>query len=617
MNRREEISSTEKLLDLIRDDSNSEKTPPWTPVDPKGRRRRFITPVNVGVEISDLDLRLVKLRQAASQKWEWLDSKRIPFPAGLSKTDTPFSAFLKTTLSRFCQGLHRVRIWCALSSPAVDIRYLKIPKVPRNQIANAVFWTYKKEMNFQDSTVVFNYQIIGETSENGVSKTEIMAYTAPRHETDRLKALFDAAGFDLAGITPLSFALQNLMMKNAPSRAQTNGECSLWIGTDWSCIDLFSEGKLVLSRGIRAGMNSMIEAIKDEMLPIKHTPPSGGLEMENPAGFEGDSRQADEATGRAREMLFGVLYPGASAGGDGGLCENEIFKMVHPVLQRLVRQVDRTLKHYSMHFNNKVMGRIYLSGPLSGFSPMLDYITRQLDIPTFAMNPWESGRILAPPHPVFSGSCEQTLLAVAAGAALCVDPLSPNLLMTQKEQSQMEQVRRINRGVLILFLFIICFLAGMAFWHDRQIGQKRALAAEFHKQLAGCTPRVDKKLILDQVMRIKNAENALSSHGKKLLSVAIVSELANLTPKDIRLLRIDSGPSPEPAKKGDPPKRTLTMDGVVFGNRQMFDAILVGYFLRLKNSPIFGDFKIPGRRCQTLNDREVLRFTGEITIEDI
>jgi len=618
LNQLDKMSSTERPLDLIRDDSNSDKSPSWVSPARKGRRMHFhfSAPVTVGVEISDLDLRLVKRKQGSSQKEEWLDFQRIPIPAGLSKTGAPFSAFLKTNLHSFCQGLRRVKIWCALSSPAVDIRYLKIPKVPRDQIANAVYWTYKKEVAFSDTEVVFNYQIIGETSENGALKTEVIGYTAPRHETEALKALFDAAGFDLVGITPLSFSLQNLL-KRIPTETSTAGTCSLWIGMDWSCIDLFSDGKLILSRGIRAGMNSMVEAIKDDLLARDQKIPSNGLQMETDTWSDGDSPQADTATLRAREMLFGILNPGAFAKGDGCLSENKILEIVRPVLTRLVRQVDRTLKHYSLHFNNKVISTLYLFGPLSGYSPMVDYVTGKLELTTVTMNLCEGGLKPSGPIPVSSNSYERNLMAVAAGTALCVDPLSPNLLRTHKDQSRLEQIRRINQGVLTVFLFMICMLAGVAFWQNHQIGQKRARASELHRQLEGYTPRVDKKLILDQVTRIKDAENALSSHGEKLLSVAIVSELASLTPKDIRLLRISYDLSPEPDKKGHRPVRTLMMDGVVFGNRQIFDTTLAGFLLRLKNSPLFGNFRIPTRRYETLNDREVLRFTGEITVEGV
>ncbi len=618
MNQVDEMSSAEKLLDLIRDDSHSDKPPPWVPSVRRGGRIpfRFSAPVMVGVEMSDLDLRLVKLRQVAFQKWEWLDFKRIPFPSDLTKTGAPFSAFLKTNLQGFCEGHRRVRIWCALSSPAVDIRYLRIPKVPGNQVTNAVYWTYKKELAFRDSEVVFNYQIIGETSENGALKTEVTAYTAPRQEVATLKAQFDEAGFDLAGIAPLSFSLQNLL-KSTPTERPTAGACSLWIGMDWSCIDLFSDGKMVLSRGIRAGMNSMVEAIKEELPASDRQPSEDGLEMEHTDELDGVSSQADEATLRAREMLFGILNPGASPEGHGRLSENEVFEIVRPVLQRLVRQVDRTLKHYSLHFNNKVIGKLYLSGPLSCCSPMVDYVTSQLEITTVTMNPYNGGIRPSASVPVPSSLYEQTLMAVAAGTALCVDPLSPNLLMTHKEQSRLEQMRRINRGALALFLCIMCVLSGAAFWQDRQIRQNRVRASELHRQLEDYTPRVDKKLILDQVVRVKDTANALSCHSEKLLSVAIVSELAGLTPKDIRLVRISSDLAPEPDKKGNRPARTLMMDGVVFGNRQIFDTTLAGYFLRLENSPLFGNFRIPSRRYETLNDREVLRFTGEITVEGV
>ena len=44
---------------------------------------------------------------------------------------------------------------------------------------------------------------------------------------------------------------------------------SLFIGTDFSRIDIYSEGNLVMTRDIRAGLNSLVDALAEGFNEIK------------------------------------------------------------------------------------------------------------------------------------------------------------------------------------------------------------------------------------------------------------------------------------------------------------------------------------------------------------
>ena len=91
-----------------------------------------------------------------------------------------------------------------------------------------------------------------------------MAYTAPKQEIKDLKDLFSKAGFPLTGISIVPFALQSLL-RTGRIKTDESHISSLYIGRDWSRIDIFSEGCLVLSRGIKAGVKTMLEALRTEI----------------------------------------------------------------------------------------------------------------------------------------------------------------------------------------------------------------------------------------------------------------------------------------------------------------------------------------------------------------
>ena len=145
MVKREEISSTEKLLKLIRttketDPKQDKAVPEPSPAQPSVSSRprifKFGKSVTVGVDISYHDLKLVKTQQAADKKYQLLDYKTIPFEAGVGMESPRFVAFLKAALNNFRASTKHFSVWCSMSSARVETRCLRIPKVQKKQINN-------------------------------------------------------------------------------------------------------------------------------------------------------------------------------------------------------------------------------------------------------------------------------------------------------------------------------------------------------------------------------------------------------------------------------------------------------------------------------------------------
>jgi len=183
--RQDEISSTERLLDLIR--GKDVKDPDSSVIHPSYSaaaetkfsflkaftlKRKII----VGVDIGRKNLRLVKVSQSADKNLELLDCLRVPFDPKVPQKSPRFHHFLRSALERFCDPSETLEIWSTISTANVETRYLRIPKVPKKQIFNAVFWTYKKDISFDEQNDIFDYEILGDILEDGVQKTEVMAY---------------------------------------------------------------------------------------------------------------------------------------------------------------------------------------------------------------------------------------------------------------------------------------------------------------------------------------------------------------------------------------------------------------------------------------------------------
>ena len=238
MAKRDEFSSTEKLLELIRTNSSGDIDTAEANTPPASFSGRFTAvlrnaltlkkSVTVGVDIGYNDLKLVKIQTTSSQNIELTDYTRIPFEPDINPEHPDFVKFLKTSLSRFCGSLKYPDIWANISSAKIDLRYLKIPKVPQKQIANAVYWSHKRVAPFNEEDVILDFEVIEETVEGGTPKITAISYTTPKQDVRTFKSLFSRSGYPLRGISTVPFSFQNLL-RSGWVRQEQNTVSNLYI----------------------------------------------------------------------------------------------------------------------------------------------------------------------------------------------------------------------------------------------------------------------------------------------------------------------------------------------------------------------------------------------------
>ena len=228
----------------------------------------FQRPLTVGVDIGHQALQMVKVEEVAADQWKLVDFRLVPIPATIARGTHEFTNFLKSEMGKFCGTAKGIQIWNLMSSSKVDVRFIKIPKVPRKQLENAVYWTAKRELSFEDMDTILDFEVQSDLVEQGVKKTSVMVYTAPRSEVESVVELFADAGYQLSGLTIAPFAIQNLFRtKWMPTYGETLA--SLYLGREGARIDIYSRGSLILTRDIKTGMNSMVESLVENYIDRK------------------------------------------------------------------------------------------------------------------------------------------------------------------------------------------------------------------------------------------------------------------------------------------------------------------------------------------------------------
>ncbi len=639
------ISSTEKLLDLIRGKKASgkasaspvvRKSPPQKPgpASPKrpvkperpektAKKRPPIfsfsprvfkgqSKVTVGISLGENELRLVKVGQGADKKRVLLNYETVQYPARISPKNPQFVLFLKRILTQFCRESKRPEIWSSISSEKVEMRYLRIPKVPRKQVANTVYWTFKRDVSFDEKTDIFDFSLLGEVSEAGVQKTEVMAYTAPRDEVNQLRDLFAKCGFPLTGITIVPFLLQNLLRSRWVG-TEAKSACSLYIGRDWSRIDIFSNGNLVLSRGIKAGMQSMIESLRQQIAGEEPTPRHGEEEEpfpEEPAAA--DLAQLPEAD-EARRIFFGFIHHPQLVDNPPirKFVESDIFEMILPALERLIRQMERTLEHYALKFESAGVERIYLSGPVNTQQLMVDHIGEQLGMEIDVFDPMGEASPLSDSITPPKSRYKREAFLPAVGLALSDSEQTPNFIRTYQDKQKAAKTRQINSLLFAGLLLVMVACGAVYFRQSEQIDEKEMKVFALQRELDSFAPRVDRDLIGLLLQKVKKGQESMKGVGRRYKPVAVINEISRLTPSHIRLqsLSLDMKPT-----TGDSSRRLVRIEGVVFGERLTYESLLAEFLVKLQTSLLLNDFSIQQRTSAFVEGKEVLRFTAQMEI---
>ncbi|MFZ0610933.1 MAG: hypothetical protein WAM73_01700 [Desulfobacterales bacterium] len=628
MAKKDEISSTEKLLDLIRRPGEAAATaePPTSP--PMSTRigsglKNTVSikkATTVGVDIGYDDLKLVKIQNVSPQKHELIDFLRVPFEPDLHPGHHDFARFLRKNLTRFCGSSKNLKLWSCISSARVELRYLKIPKVSQKQLANAVYWSHKKVAPYKESEAIFDFEILGEIVDDGTPKYAAVSFTAPEKEVIFHKNLFSKSGFPLEGVSIVPFAFQNLLRTGwIASPAKTIS--GLYIGRDWSRIDIFSGGNLVLSRGIKAGIKTMNEAMRGMIVENEY---GGSIDIKpelvaSIEGEPGDHRpgQPKFDSEKAQKIFFALLYD-VSPKADGATAlqpeEEEIFRLILPALKRLVQQVERTFDHYAANFDNERVEKLYISSTVRPHRRIVDYIGDELGLPRetfdpFATQPKYLGEIVAP-----TSAAERGSYAPAIGMALSSNSQTPNFLYTYKEKGKAARTRWLNKVTAVAALVLMGICVGIYGWQNRLIDRKKSEVQRLESLLSTYQVPVSQSLILGLVEKTKKKNQEFLEFSRKYLGAVALTEISNLTPPNVRLTGISVHFADKAAGGKEPQPKNVILEGLVLGDRTAFESALAGYLIQLSGSPLFKHPVINQKEPGFFNDKEVLRFTAQLKL---
>ena len=608
MARTDDINSTEKLLNVIR---GAGQVPP----DPDSKKSRVSKTAKktakildissaknasdkkrytIGVDFGQGFIGLAKTIKASDGRPMLIDHKIIRYDHLTSKNTSEFNNLLKSALISFCSSFANCSIWTMMPAGEVNVNYLKVARVPKKQLENVIYWTAKKEMSFDDKDSIFDYEVQKEITDQGLPKYLVMVYTAPKAEIDNIKLLFSNIGVPLAGITIAPFAIQNIFRSGWLTQEEET-YATLFIGNDFSRIDIYNRQDLAMTRGIKTGTSSMIEAIADS--------------------FSEKSASMRIGSDEAKKILFS-LGPDSEklSRKDAGynLREDEILDMIFPVWERLSRQIERTLQYYTSSVGYQKVEKLYVSSSMNAYNPIIIYLNDQLAVKTEFFDPFSS-------HSSYTGADSLTLsekisMVPVLGLSLSDNKRTPNALFTYVEKNKELRVTRINRGIFTAFAaaLIICLVALV--YQAFEMSNLNAKRAQKERELSAYNPVLSTEQISKMAEDVKKYTQGTKKYAQRYLAPAAIGEVASITPGNIKLINLKIGlpaanPKPAAGKAASDSAEDLLVEGVIFGQRDMLQSLLAQYVMKLENSPMFKKVTINKTSYTTFRKSEILHFT--------
>ena len=292
--------------------------------------------------------------------------------------------------------------------------------------------------------------------------------------------------------------------------------------------------------------------------------------------------------------------------------------MILPALERLVQQVERTLRHFSTQYENARVAKIFISSGVNPHKRIIEYIGVQLGITTETLDPFATNSnfisLISGPE----SASERSSYTPAMGMALSKNAMTPNFLYTYKDKLKAANSQRINRAIFAVFLGLMVLCVGVSFWQDRLVKEREFKIQQLRIQLERVVVRVDKNLILKLVIENQVNLREISDVAQKYLGVAVISEITDITPTNIRLQSIStiigSRTGNDKAKNKAREKGTLVLNGIVQGSRLTLESMLAGYLMELKNSPMFDQPVISEKSFERIGNKDSLRFTARLKL---
>ncbi|MFQ5957010.1 MAG: hypothetical protein ACE5KK_04495 [Candidatus Brocadiales bacterium] len=194
----------------------------------------------IGLEVVSGHMRLVEMVSSA-EGLEVTNFAMVKLPPGGTRLMGPS---LQNTLK---EKRFRAKIINAIIPyPSIEYRQVSLPPMSKPDIKIATVREARKDLKFPADELITDAEVVGETEEKGLHKTELLLARAQTKDMEELFSMAKEFGLKFNSLTIVPAVLLNLLKMRG--EAQDEALAMAYIGTDKGTVIILHQGTLRLSR---------------------------------------------------------------------------------------------------------------------------------------------------------------------------------------------------------------------------------------------------------------------------------------------------------------------------------------------------------------------------------
>ncbi|MBL7995240.1 pilus assembly protein PilM, partial [bacterium] len=300
---------------------------------------RIVGSLSIGIEINARVVRAAKIR-TFGKKQEIVQVEEISLNEN-EKGNVPALAHrVKQVIEKL--RARNIPITSIIGGSDVNIRLLRMPKVSKKEIHEALLWKNKKELHFfNDAPTVLHYVILDEDQSPNANEFYVLVI-AVREELikNNLEIMMQA------GVIPQRMTIRPIAQWNFMKCIPDKGMHSMVIdiGFESTHLSFFRDNTLQFAREISVGGNHFTSVL---MQTIFVDDTSYVLSWE-------EAEELKKEIGLPADPAIGMTSQ--------GIPHSEIAVMMRPVAEKLASEIRMSLDYYKENFKVETYDNVYFSG---------------------------------------------------------------------------------------------------------------------------------------------------------------------------------------------------------------------------------------------------------------
>jgi Tfp pilus assembly PilM family ATPase len=501
------------------------------------------------------------------------------YPENISYLSENFENFVFDCLQKIPKSLLS-DIWIILPYDQIETRYIKIPKTSEKAAENSVYWTLKKEIEFDIKSYFLDFEKIETITERGIEKEGICAYIAEKSLIHKIRQIFENAGCRVSGITSVPFAVQTLL-KNMNLKMGPKNICFVNPKKDSLEIYIFTNSHLKLVRQTKTGITSLGEA----------------LIM---SSVENDD---EELKWKTPEELTEIILDHIKNGSHKTRQYNKIDQGIEPAIDRMARQIERTVNYYKNQIEQESIDAVMVNGDLSGYHPLTDIISEYSTLNVFPAVDIVDETIIS--------NHDQKILdrnefLTSLGSLYCSNRHTPNILFTHRHEKALRIINFLNKSIIAASLCGLIICAGIFSLQKNEIKKLQEKKQNLQARLSNYSTELSTEVLTQTASKITANKQILKEKAGILEPGVLLNEFLNASSENIKIKDFKLDLTKE--------KREIVFSGYVFGKKYSQESILSGYILDLSSSELFLNVYVKSQEKIKLENETITAFSAIIKI---